>query len=112
MKPLFKNYNFEFNSTEKKLLSTLVKQILKQIEGDSRYSSEIRIYQSLSEKFSSSQEVVKLTKEESKRIETQLTENLKQYKDAIKKSWFFKKWMYKSLINQYEGLLNNHFKKR
>ncbi len=112
MKPLFKNYNFEFNSTEKKLLSTLTKQILKQIEGDNRYAGEVRIYQSISEKLSSQQEVIKLTKEESKRLETQLSENLKQYKEAIKKSWFFKKWMYKSLIGQYEGLLNDHFRKR
>lgn len=112
MKPLFRNYNFEFSSTDKKILSTLTKQILKQIEGDSKYAGEIRIYQSIAEKLSSSQDVIKLTKEESKRLETQLTENLKRYKDAIKKSWFFKKWMYKSLISQYEGLLNNHFKKR
>lgn len=112
MKPLFRNYNFEFSSTDKKLLSTLTKQILKQIEGDSRYTAEVRIYHSIVEKLSSSQELIKLTKEESKRLETQLTENLKQYKEAIKKAWFFKKWMYKSLISQYEGLLNNHFKKR
>jgi hypothetical protein len=112
MKPLFKNYNFEFSSTDKKILSALAKQILKQLEGDSRYTGEVRIYQNIAEKLSSEQDVIKLTKEESKRLETQLTENLRLFKDNIKKVWFFKKWMYKSLINQYESILNNHFKKR
>ncbi len=66
MKPLFKNYNFDFDTSEKKLLQTMVKQILRQIEGDNRYISEIRIYQSLSEKLASSQSPIRLTKKKSK----------------------------------------------
>jgi hypothetical protein len=111
MKPLFKNYNFEFDSSEKKILLTMVKQILKQIEGDNRYITEIRIYQSLSEKLSSSQSPIRLTKEEIKRLELQLTENAKILKDKIKKSIFFMKWLYKPLLKQYESILNRHFKK-
>ncbi len=111
MKPLFKNYNFDFNALEKKLLQTMVKQILRQIEGDNRYITEIRIYQSLSEKLSSSQSPIRLTKEEIKRLELQLTENSKLLKEKIKKSIFFMKWIYKPLLKQYEAILNRHFKK-
>jgi hypothetical protein len=28
----------------------------------------------------------------------------------MKKSWFFKKWLYKSLFKQYDSLLEKHFK--
>lgn len=111
MKPLFKNYNFDFSSSEKKILQTMVKQILRQIEGDNRYLSEIRIYQSLNEKLSSSQSPIRLTKEEFKRLELQLTENAKMLRDKIKKSIFFMKWIYKPLLKQYEAILNTHFKK-
>ncbi len=111
MKPLFKNYNFDFDASEKKLLQTMVKQILRQIEGDNRYITEIRIYQSLSEKLSSSQSPIRLTKEEIKRLELQLTENSKLLKEKIKKSIFFMKWIYKPLLKQYEAILNRHFKK-
>lgn len=111
MKPLFKNYNFDFDSSEKKLLQTMVKQILRQIEGDNRYISEVRIYQSLSEKLASSQSPIKLTKEEIKRLELQLTENSKMLKEKIRKSIFFMKWIYKPLLKQYESILNKHFKK-
>jgi len=110
MKPLFKNYNFDFDSTEKKLLSTMVRQILRQIEGDDRYITDVRIYKSLSEKLSSSQSPTKLTKEEVKRLELQLKENAKLMREKIKKSIFFLRWIYKSLLNQYESILNIHFK--
>ncbi len=111
MKPLFKNYNFDFDSSEKKLLQTMVKQILRQIEGDNRYISEVRIYQSLSDKLSSSQSPIQLTKEEIKRLELQLSENSKMLKEKIRKSIFFMKWIYKPLLKQYELILNKHFKK-
>ncbi len=111
MKPLFKNYNFEFDSSERKLLLTMVKQILKQIEGDNRYITETRIYQNLQEKLSSNQSPVKLTKEEVKRLELQLTENAKVLREKVKKAFFLMKWLYKPLLKQYEILLNKHFKK-
>lgn len=90
----------------------MANQIFKQIEGDNRYINEIRIYRSIIDKFSSSQDVIKLTKEETKRLETQVGENVKHLKNKIKKAWFFKKWLYKPLLAQYEGILNNHFNKR
>lgn len=111
MKPLFKNYNFEFDSAEKKLLLTMVKQILKQIQGDDRYIGEIRIYNSLYEKLSSNQSPIKLTKEEFKRLELQLTENSKILSEKVKKSFFLLRWLYKPLLKQYETILNKHFKK-
>jgi|YNPMSStandDraft_1061717.scaffolds.fasta_scaffold08437_2 hypothetical protein len=112
MKPLFKNYNFDFDSSEKKLLSTMVKQILRQIEGDDRYITEIRIYKSLSEKLTSSQSPIKLTKEEVKRLELQLKENAKLLREKIKKSIFFLRWLYKPLLKQYESILSRHFSQK
>ena len=88
----------------------MVKQILRQIEGDEKYFNEIRIYKSLSEKLQSSQTPIKLTKEEIKRLELQLSENAKVLKGKIKRSIFFLKWLYKPLLNQYESILNKHFK--
>ncbi len=110
MKKLFKNYLYDFSSSEKKILATMVKQILRQIEGDEKYFNEIRIYKSLSEKLQSSQTPIKLTKEEIKRLELQLSENAKVLKGKIKRSIFFLKWLYKPLLNQYESILNKHFK--
>ncbi|MGB9664258.1 MAG: hypothetical protein ACPL25_04970 [Ignavibacteria bacterium] len=109
MKQLFRNYNFNFDSSEKKILSTMVKQILRQIEGDNRYITEIRIYQSLNEKLASSQSSIKLTKEEVKRLELQLKENAKMLKEKVNKSIFFLRWLYKPLLKQYESILNRHF---
>jgi hypothetical protein len=109
MKQLFRNYNFDFDSSEKKLLSTMVKQIIRQIEGDNRYITEIRIYQSLNEKLSASQSPIKLTKEEVKRLELQLKENAKLLREKINKSVFFLRWLYKPLLKQYESILKRHF---
>lgn len=111
MKQLFRNYNFNFNSSEKKLLSTLVKQILRQIEGDNRYIGEIRIYQSLYDKLQSEQTTIRLTKEESKRLELQLSENAKLLKEKLNKTLFFLRWLYKPLFKQYQIILKNHFNK-
>lgn len=110
MKKLFTNYNFEFNKNEKKLLTTFCKQVLKQVEGDSKFFAESRAFKSILEKLSSNGEVVKLTKDEKIRMVHQLEQNTSFIKKEINKSWFFKKWLYKSLYNQYDNLLEIHFK--
>jgi hypothetical protein len=46
MKKLFTNYNFEFNKNEKKLLTTFIKQSLKQIEGDNKFFAETKAFNS------------------------------------------------------------------
>ncbi|MGA7839017.1 MAG: hypothetical protein WB996_13680 [Ignavibacteriaceae bacterium] len=110
MKKLFTNYNFEFDKNEKKLLTTFCRQTLKQIEGDNRYYAEERTFNSLISKLVSDDETIKLTKDERIKLKHQLEENVKFLKEKSDKSWFIKKWMYKSMLNQYSGILNNHFR--
>jgi len=110
MKKLFTNYNFEFNKNEKKLLTTFIKQSLKQIEGDNKFFAETKAFNSILEKLNSGIDEVKLTKDERIRLLHQLDENVKFLKKNSEKSWFFKKWLYKSMLKQYEGILENHFK--
>ena len=110
MKKLFTNYNFEFDKNEKKLLTTFCKQTLKQIEGDNKFFAEARAFNSIIDKLNSSAETIKFTKDERTRLLHQLEENIKFLKNQVKKSWFLKKWLYKSMLNQYENILNIHFK--
>ncbi len=110
MKKLFTNYNFEFTKNEKKILSTFCRQTLKQIEGDNKLFAEARIFNSLLSKLTGGEDVIKLTKDERTRLKHQLEENLKYLNSRIKKSWFLKKWLYRSMAVQYENILNNHFR--
>ncbi len=109
MKKLFTNYNFEFNKSEKKILKTFCNQNLKQIQGDNKYFNEIKIFNSLIDKLNSDAETVKLTKEERTRLKYQLEENVKYLKKEMQKSWFLKKWLYKSMLIQYENIVDKHF---
>jgi hypothetical protein len=110
MKKLFTNYNFEFDKNEKKLLATFCKQTLKQTEGDSKFFAESKTFNSLLEKLKNDSETVKLTKDERTRLEHQLTENVKFLKKESAKSWFIKKLLYRSLIKQYENIIDKYFK--
>jgi len=110
MKKLFTNYNFEFDKNEKKLLATFCKQTLKQTEGDSKFFAESKAFNSILEKLKVNSEPVKLTKDERTRLEHQLTENVKFLKKDFTKSGFIKKFLYKSMIKQYENILSKHFK--
>jgi len=109
MKKLFTNYNFEFNKNEKKILKTFCNQNLKQIQGDNKYFAETRIFNSLVEKLNSDAETIKLTKEERTRLKYQLQENVAYLKKQMQKSWFLKKFIYKSMLTQYDNLLTTHF---
>ena len=111
MKKLFTNYNFEFSKDEKKLLTTFCKQTLKQVEGDNRYFAEAKSFNSLLKKLSGSEDAIKLTKEELTKLKFQLEYNVKYLNDQISKSWFIKKWMYRSMVSQYENILETHFRK-
>ena len=110
MKKLFTNYNFEFDKNEKKLLSNFCKQALKQVSGDSRFFAEEKAFTSIIEKLNKGDEVVKFTKDEKVRLTHQLKQNSEFMKKEMKKSWFLKKWLYKSLFKQYDSLLEKHFK--
>ncbi|RPI75152.1 MAG: hypothetical protein EHM47_03405 [Ignavibacteriales bacterium] len=105
MKKLFANYNFDFTSNERKLLSTFCKQTLKQIEGDNKFFAESKSFSSILNKLQSNEDIVKLTKDEKTRLVHQLKQNTEFLENKMKKSWFIKRWIYKSLYNQYESLL-------
>lgn len=110
MKKLFTNYNFTFDKNDKRLLSSFCKQVIKQLDGEEKYFSEVKAFNSILDKLSSNTENIKLTKDERLRLVNQLEENVKYLKKKIDKSWIFKKWMYKSLHSQYENILEKHFK--
>jgi hypothetical protein len=110
MKKLFTNYNFEFDKNERKLLTTFSKQVLKQVEGDNRYFAESKAFNSILDKLSASADSVKLTKDERTRLLNQLNENVKFLKKETASSWFIKKWIYGSMLKQYEGIIENHFR--
>ncbi len=110
MKKLFTNYNFEFNKNEKKLLTTFCNQTLKQVQGDNKYYAEERAFSSIVNKLNNNSETIKLTKEERNKLLNQLQSNTKYLKQKTEKSWFLKKWLYKSMLTQYEDIINNHFK--
>jgi hypothetical protein len=109
MKKLFTNYNFEFDKNEKKLLTTFCKQTLKQVGGDNRYFAEERAFNSIISKLNSNTDSIKFTKDERTRLKRQLEENIKFLQGKVKKSWFLKKWLYKSMMNQYKNILDVHF---
>jgi hypothetical protein len=110
MKKLFTNYNFEFDKNEKKLLTTFSKQTLKQVEGDNRYFAEERALKSIIEKLSADSDTIKLTRDERTRLKHQLEQNVKFLKEKTAKAWFIKKWLYRSMLTQYNSILERHFK--
>jgi len=109
MKPLFKNYNFGFNKNEKKVIVNFCKQAINQMSGNEKFQPDIRAFNSIIEKLNSSTETVKFTKDEKIRLVHQIKQNRDYLQKQIKTSWFFKKWLYRSLLTQYESLLSNHF---
>jgi len=110
MKKLFANYNFDFDKNEKKLLINFSKQALKQLSGDSKYYAEEKAFNSIIEKLNQDEGTIKFTKDEKIRLTNHLKTNSDFMKKAMKKSWFLKKWLYKSLYKQYDNLLEKHFK--
>lgn len=110
MKKLFANYNFEFDKNEKKILINYCKQALKQVEGDKRLFAEEKAFKSIIEKLNAGTDNVKLTRDEKTRLIHQLEENVRFIRKKIDKVWFFKKWLYKSMLTQYNNMLDKHFR--
>jgi hypothetical protein len=110
MKKLFTNYNLELDKNEKKLLTTFCKQVLKQTEGDNKFFGENKAFTSILEKMNADSESIKLTKDERTRLKNQLEQNVKFLKQGSKKAWFIKRWLYNSMLKQYDGILENHFR--
>lgn len=110
MKKLFSNYNFEFDKNERKLLKTICTQVLKQISNDPKFFAEEKAFNSIVNKLNGSEQIIKLTKDEKIRLTHQLKQNTDFVKKQMSKGWFFKRWLYKSLFNQYNNLLEKHFR--
>ncbi len=109
-KQLFQNYNFEFNKNEKKIIQTFCKQVLKQVQGNNQYFAEEKAFNSILNKINSGEESIKLTKDEKTRLANNLKQNIDFIKKQMNNSWFIKKWLMKSLHNQYTNLYDKHFK--
>lgn len=108
-KKLFKNYNYSFDSNERKILTTFCKQALNQMSADEKFYREVKVFQSILEKLQAGGDETKLTKDEATRLTLHLRENVKNMEKQIDKSWFIKKWLLKSMYKQYNSLLQNHF---
>ncbi len=110
MKKRFQNYNYDFTKNESKLLSSFCKQTLKQMEGDNQYFAETKAFNSILNKINTDENLIKFTKDEKTRLTFQMKQNVEHIKKQMSKSWFIKKWLMKSLYNQYNSLLESHFK--
>ena len=110
MKPLIKNYSLDLDKDEKKIVITLLKQTLKQIRGNEKYFQYEKAFSSILSKLENESESVKLIKDEYFKLKNQMSESLNHYMKELPKSWFIKKWLYKSLIKQYTSIIQKHFK--
>jgi len=104
----FRNYNFDFDKNERKILTGFAKQVLKQVGGDNKYYSETKAYNSILEKLNND-ETIKLTKDEYFKLSMQLKENIKFLKPKVEKGFFIKRWLYKSVYLQYKNLTEKYF---
>ncbi|MGK9477474.1 hypothetical protein [Melioribacter sp. OK-6-Me] len=108
-KPLFKNYSYEFDKNEKKLLITFCKSIVKQMSNDERFYTEIKTFNSLIQKLESKDNPIKLTKDEKTKLVFRLKENEKHLEKQIKNAGFIKKLFFKPLYKQYKNIIETHF---
>ena len=110
MKKTLRNYNFEFDKSERRIIIAFCKQVLKQVTGKSDLFRTERAFNTILDKINANEEVVKFTKEEYINLSEQLKQNIRFFQEQTKKVWFFKKWIYKSMISQYTVIYENHFK--
>ena len=79
------------------------------MQGQDQSFTDINSFNSIINKLNSSDEVVKLTKDESRRLTMQLKENVKHIEKQITKSWIIKRWLLKTIYKQYNSILERHF---
>ena len=108
-KKLFANYNFEFDKNETKVISNFCKQAIQQMQADDKFQRDIAAFTSIREKLAEGNGTVKLTKDEKTRLVLQLKSNRDNLEARLKKSNFFTRWLYRSMFNQYNNLIENHF---
>jgi hypothetical protein len=109
MKKLFKNYSYDFDKNEAKLIASFCKQAISQMSGNQDFYKDVKAFESIREKVDADPFEVKLTKDEKTRLVHQLTQNRNHIKKTMDSSGFLKKWFYKSMFTQYENLLDNQF---
>jgi hypothetical protein len=108
-KPLFKNYAYQLDSNEKKVLTTFCKTMLKQMTSDERFFSDVKSFNSIIDKLNEGSDEVKFTKDEKTKLVFRLKENVDHMKKQASKGFFLKRWFYKSAYTQYDNILKNHF---
>lgn len=108
-KNLFRNYNFEFDKNDRKLIKNFCKQAVSQLAGNEKFYRDINVFNSIIEKIDSDTEEVKLTKDETTRLTLQIKENVKHLKSKVDKANIFTRWLYNSAYKQYNNLLTNYF---
>lgn len=108
-KSLFKNYTFQLDKNERKVLSTFCKTMLKQMETDERFFGDMKSFNSIIDKIHEGNDEIKLTKDEKTKLVFRLKENVDHMKKQASKGFFIRRWFYKSAYSQYDKLLKNHF---
>ncbi|MFA7227960.1 MAG: hypothetical protein WC061_02910 [Melioribacteraceae bacterium] len=108
-KPLFKNYSYQLDQNERKILTTFCKTILKQMTSDERFFADLKSFNSVIDKLNAGTDEIKLTKDEKTKLVFRLKENVDHMKKQAGKGFFLKRWFYKSAYSQYDKLLQNHF---
>ena len=105
----FRNYNFEFDKNEKKILVSLCKKVVKEVQGKKDYYRIERAFTGMLEKLNSGEEPVRLTKDEYIQMSMNLRENVKFMNDKMKNTWFLMRWIYKSMVMQYSNIYEKYF---
>jgi hypothetical protein len=108
-KPLFKNYTYQLDSNERKVLSTFCKTMIKQMAADERFFPDIKSFNSILDKLNEDNDELKFTKDEKTKLVFRLKENVDHMKKQASKGFFLKRWFYKSAYVQYDKLLQEHF---
>ncbi len=108
-KPLFKNYIYQLDTNERKILSTFCKTMLKQMATDERFVGDMKSFNSILDKLNEDKDEIKLTKDEKTKLVFRLKENVDHMKKQASKGFFIKRWFYKSAYKQYDNLLQSHF---
>lgn len=110
MKLAIRNYNLDFEKTDKKVVLQFVKQAIKQTEGsqDVNMVKQNRLLCSIQEKVSAA-DSVKFTKEEYFALKNMIVANQQHLKKQLAKAGFFKKFFLKSLEAQYSKLVSKYF---
>ncbi len=79
------------------------------MQADSQFSADIKALSSIMDKISENPDDVRMTKDEKTRLTRHMRTNRDHIEKEISKSWFIKRWMMKSVLQQYNNILLTHF---